>query len=106
MLHKSILGEHAAHFPHDEEGHVPEPGDHWSKMKFQLGPNSPFEEGISHEEKAKRTEYLDKVWWPKILEHVAEGKAKLDGLPEGNPVKHWRDAVMTNPANTGSIGVD
>jgi hypothetical protein len=106
MLHKSLLGEHAVHFPCDEEGHIPEPGDHWSKMKFQLGPNSPFEEGISHAEKTKRTEYLDREWWPKVLERVAIGKARLDGLPEGNPIQHWRQEVMTDPDNPSGFTVD
>lgn len=97
MLHKDKLGEHAAHFPHDDEGHIPEPGDHWANMKFQLGPNSPFEEGISAEERARRTEYLDKVWWPAILEHAKEGRAKLRLLPDGSPIQHWRDEVMPEP---------
>ena len=106
MLHKSILGEHAAHFPQDEQGHIPEPGDHWSHMKFELGPNSPFEEGLSHEEREKRTQYLDQVWWPKILEHVSEGRKKLAALPEGNPIRYWREVVDASPTLPHGIQVD
>jgi hypothetical protein len=97
MLHKSKLGEHAAHFPTDLDGHVPEPTDHWSAMNFEHGPHDPDEPGISEEEKARRVAYLDTEWWPSVLAHVEKGKSTLSALPGGNPIKHWRDVVMHEP---------
>ena len=106
MIHKDELGEHAAHFPHDQNGHIPEPGDHWSKMSFEYGPNSPDEPGIDETEKARRIEYLDKVWWPQILTHAQEGRKKLQALPGGSPIKHWRDEVIVDPPMSHGFQVE
>ena len=94
MLHKSELGEHADRFPTDAEGIVPEEGDHWSDLTFEHGPHDPHEEGISDEERARRMEYLDNEWWPKIIAHVNEQKETLSQLPGGNPIHRWRRGVI------------
>jgi len=94
MLHKSKLGAHAHRFPADQDGNVPEHGDHWSDLNFEHGPHDPHEAGISDEERARRTKYLDDEWWPKIVAQVHEEKEKLSQLPGGNPIHHWRDEVI------------
>ena len=94
MLHKKELGEHADQFPADQDGHVPEHGDHWSDLNFEHGPNDPHEDGISDEERARRTNYLDSEWWPKIIAQVNEQKESLSQLPGGNPIHKWREEVI------------
>jgi hypothetical protein len=97
MLHKSELGEHADRFPHDNDGNVPEDGDHWSAMSFEHGPHDPDEDGIDEAEKAKRTKYLDDEWWPALVAKVREERDSLAALPGGSPIKRWRDQVMHEP---------
>ncbi len=97
MLHKSELGEHADRFPHDNNGHVPEQGDHWSDMAFDHGKNDPVAEGIDDAERARRTEYLDSEWWPTVLAKVGKERDALAQLPGGSPIKQWRDEVMQEP---------
>jgi hypothetical protein len=106
MLHKSELGEHATRFPTDQDGHIPEHGDHWGDMKFDHGPNDPDEQGISDEERARRIEYLDKQWWPQVLADVNAEKGKLDGLPGGNPIKRWSEQVMHDPPEPHGFEVE
>lgn len=106
MLHKSELGEHADRFPSDQNGHVPEHDDHWSEMHFEHGPHDPDEAGISDEERARRTEYLDTQWWPQILAQVRAERENLDQLPGGNPIKRWHEQVMRKPPDPGGIDVE
>ena len=94
MLHKSELGEHADRFPIDQDGNIPEHGDHWSDSHFEHGPNDPHEEGISDEERARRMDYLNTQWWPKIIAQVNEEKESLSQLPGGNPIRKWREGVI------------
>lgn len=97
MLHISDLGEYAHKFFADKDGHVPEHGDHWRKMKIDHGENDPDEEGISEEERQRRIAYLDEQWWPNIIAQVAKEKEALSKLPGGNPVHKWRDEITKEP---------
>ena len=94
MLHRSELGEHAGRFPTDQDGNVPEHGDHWGELNFEHGPNDPHENGISDEERARRMDYLNSEWWPKIIAQVNEEKNKLSRLPGGSPIRKWREQVI------------
>ena len=106
MLHKSELGKHAERFPFDLDGRIPEHGDHWGDMRFDHGPNDPEEEGIGEEERARRLEYLDTVWWPQVLADVRAEKEKLDQLPGGNPIRKWREQTMHEPPEAHGFEVD
>ncbi len=99
MLHITDLGEHAHRFHGhaDQDGNVPEHGDHWSDMKFDHGANDPHEEGISEEERNRRIAYLDEQWWPQVLAHVNQEKGALSQLPGGNPIKKWREQGTQDP---------
>lgn len=97
MLHISELGEHAHRFFADKDGNVPEHGDHWRNMKFDHGDNDPHEEGISEEERQRRIAYLDEQWWPNIIAQVNQEKETLSQLPDGNPIKKWREGANQEP---------
>lgn len=94
MLHRSELGEHARHFPADQDGNVPEPGDHWSDLNFDHGPNDPLEAGISQEERARRTAWLNEHWWPSVIEQVNQEKHNLVRAHGINPIQRWREEVI------------
>ena len=94
MLHKSELGEHVDRFPADQDGRVPEHGDHWSDLNFEHGPNDPHEEGISNKERTRRRDFLDGEWWSKIIAQVNEQKKRLSQTHGGTPIRKWRDEVI------------
>lgn len=55
MFHKSQLGRFARHIDKyaDKTGYVPERGDDWRNMKYDVG---------EYDET-----YLDEEWWPTLL---------------------------------------
>ncbi|MEQ8791604.1 MAG: hypothetical protein RIC55_35405 [Pirellulaceae bacterium] len=97
MLHHSKLGESARHFPQDRQGHIPDHRDHWSHMDFDHGEHDPEEPGISEEERARRVEYLDTVWWPKIIAQVNQQKKNVVDLPHDTFIRKWSQEVMEQP---------
>ncbi len=99
MLHISELGKYAHLFQShaDNDGHVPEHGDHWSTMKFEHGDQDPNEDGITEEERLHRIAYLDEQWWPNVIAQVNQQKESLSKLPDGNPIRKWRDEAMKPP---------
>jgi hypothetical protein len=108
MLHLSDLGEfaHRFHLHADKNGHVPEHGDHWKQMDYNHGANDPDEEGISDEERQRRTSYLDEQWWPNILSQVNQEKDTLSQLPGGNPIRKWRETAMNEPQQAHGFEVE
>jgi hypothetical protein len=97
MFHKSHLGEHADHFPHDLEGHIPQEGDDWRTMKFDHGEMNPHEDGITEEERAKRLDYLDEVWWPETLARVEEERSRQHRLYGESFFRRWEEIVNQAP---------
>lgn len=97
MFHKSKLDQFEAKFPHDSSGHVPVHVDCWRKMEFDHADQDPGEEGISEEEKARRLEFLDTVWWPKILEEVQVEHERLNSEHGESYMKQWDTIVNTGP---------
>lgn len=93
MFHKSQLGEHAEHFFHDTAGYVPVDADSWRRMKFDHADRDPDEEGLSPEERARRLEYLDKVWWPRVLADVHEQRLRLEQEHGESFIQHWQRIV-------------
>ncbi|MCH5373712.1 MAG: hypothetical protein JJ992_07025 [Planctomycetes bacterium] len=106
MFHKSELGEHARHFPHDLAGYVPVETDSWRQMKFDHAGMDPDEEGLSQEERARREEYLDKVWWPRLLASVHEQRLRLEQEHGESFVKHWQRIVNQEPPQPRSFVVE
>ena len=96
MFHKSKLKKFGGNFPHDKQGHVPVHVDCWRKMEFDHADQDPDAEGISEEEKARRIEYLDKQWWPKILAEVQDEHARLIDEHGESFMQHW-DSVVNEP---------
>ena len=96
MFHKAKLEKYRGNFPHDSEGHVPVHIDCWRNMKFEHADQDPNEEGITAEEKARRIEYLDKVWWPKILERVQSEHERLANEHGESFMEHW-DRIVNEP---------
>ena len=97
MFHKSQLGEHAEHFAHDSAGFVPVDGDSWRQMKFEHGDRDPNEAGLSQEERDRRVEYLDKVWWPRLLADVHEQRLRLEREHGEAFIRHWQRVVNPEP---------
>ena len=97
MFHRSKLDEFGAKFPHDSKGHVPVHVDCWRKMQFDHADQDPNEEGISEEEKARRIEYLDKVWWPKIMEGVQNEHERLTSEHGESFMKSWATIANRSP---------
>jgi hypothetical protein len=97
MFHKSKLEKFDAKFPHDSTGHVPLNVKCWREMKFDHADQDPNEEGISEEEKARRLEYLDKVWWPKVLESVQEEHERLAEEHGEAYMKSWNVIANRSP---------
>ncbi len=106
MFHKSELGEHATGFPHDTAGYVPRGGDHWRQMKFEHGAMDPEEEGISAEERLRRIEYLDQVWWPQILEKVSQEHDRLVNEHGESYLQRWQRVVNRSPDQPGGFEVE
>jgi hypothetical protein len=103
MIHLSQLMQHASLFPADRDGHVPEATDDWRKMHFDHGPLDPEEPGISAAEKQRRTEHLDKVWWPQVLRRVREQHESLKAQGHETPFKQWMDDVRSVEAQTPTV---
>jgi hypothetical protein len=106
MIHISDLGEYAHRFFADQDGHVPEHGDHWGNMKIDHGENDPDEEGISGEERQRRITYLNEQWWPEVIAEVNREKEELSKLPGGNPIKKWKEAISEGSPKGHGFGVD
>ena len=98
MFHKSKLEKFDAKFPHDSKGHVPVHVDCWRQMRFDHADQDPNEEGISAEEKARRIEYLDKEWWPKVLEGVQEEHERLTDEHGESFMQQWNN-IVNKPQN-------
>jgi hypothetical protein len=96
MIHYSKLEVYALVFPQDREGNVPESTDDWRKMSFDHGPNDPEEPGISPEERQRRIDYLDNVWWPQVLGDVRQQHDELVKRGEPSPFSQWVERMKPN----------
>ncbi len=105
MIHKSILDRFIHMFPHDRQGHVPVHSDHWQEMDFEHTEMDPYEEGISEEERARRVEYLNTVWWPDVLEQVEAERRRLEEEHGHTFSEHWKSVVHRSPERPGGFGV-
>ncbi len=97
MFHRSELAEYGTRFPHDHAGYVPVPGDHWRQMHFDHAGMDPDEEGISDQEWARRIDYLDTVWWPRVLARVNEERRRLANQCGPSFTARWERAVNNAP---------
>ncbi len=93
MIHESELGEYAKGFPRDLAGHVPVHGDCWRKMRFDLAGMDPDAKGISADERARRIEFLDTVWWPQVLARVRDERQRLESAHGESFINHWERVV-------------
>ena len=75
-------------------------------MKFDHADMDPEAEGISAEEKARRIEYLDSVWWPKVLEDVAKSQTTLAEKHGESFLEHWQSVVNRHPDVPHGFGVE
>jgi hypothetical protein len=98
MFHKSKLKEYDGDFPHDTEGQVPVHVDCWRNMKFDHADQDPNEEGISADEKVRRMEYLDTVWWPQVLARVQSEHERLTDEHGESFMQQW-DRIVNKPAD-------
>ncbi len=106
MIHKSELGRYGKHFPHDQMGYVPIDTDSWRQMRFDHAEMDPDEEGISAEERTRRLEYLDKVWWPRMLAGVHEHRLRLEKEHGHSFISRWEQAVRRQAESPHSIVVE
>jgi len=106
MFHKSELGEHADKFVHDQGGHVPHEGDDWRDMNFDHGAMDPDEEGISEEEAARRTEYLDQVWWPRVIAWISDQQGHLTHVHGESFIRQWQHAIYQPAAAPSGFDVE
>ncbi len=105
MFPKSELERFGGRFPHDLVGDVPVGGDCWRQMQFDHAEMDPNEEGISAEEKSRRVEYLDTVWWPKVLEKVHLERQRLEAEHGETFIQHWERVVNRKPHLPHGFGV-
>lgn len=85
--HISNLGAFGNGITTDMQGYVPEPGDDWRDMSFDLGPDeNPDREGISEAEREERLEYLDRDWWPGVIAAAEAATARAHAALE-----EWQD---------------
>lgn len=84
--HISNLGTFGNGITTDMEGYVPEPGDDWRDMRFDLGSDDPDAEGISEEERAERLEYIEREWWPGVIAEAQVATAAAHAALE-----EWQD---------------
>jgi len=106
MFHKSKLDQFEHQFPHDAQGHVPHPHDRWDQMQFEVEGMDPHEEGISEEEKKRRIEYLNNVWWPQVIAQVEEERQRLETLHGATFMSHWKDLLHHPPESMPGMGVE
>ncbi|GAA4457991.1 hypothetical protein [Novipirellula rosea] len=104
MFHKSDLEHFGEEFPQDSTGYVPAKGDCWRQMKFDHADMDPNEEGISAEEKKRRLEYLDTVWWPKVLQKVHVERQRLEAEHGETFIKRWHQAVNRSAEQPHGFG--
>ena len=105
MLRKSELDQFNHRFPHDHNGHVPVHGDHWQAMQFDHAEMDPHQDGISEEESARRMEYLNKVWWPSILQQVQEERQRLEAEHGESFIKHWERVTKSTENSSHLFGI-
>lgn len=75
MYHKTNLGRFGESLPCDIDGYVPEAGDDWRDMNWDLGQDDPDADDLSTEERKQRTAYLDDEWWPAKIAEAGEATA-------------------------------
>lgn len=97
MFEQIVFNAFAHRFPSDKAGFVPTHGDCWRNMQFDHQEDDPNEAGISEEEKARRTKHLDEVWWPAVLEKVADEKARLESEHGETFTQHWERTISQPP---------
>ncbi|MCX7387095.1 MAG: hypothetical protein NTX48_10550 [Planctomycetales bacterium] len=105
MIHKSLFGQLGDLFPHDRNGNVPVHNDHWQEMEFEHPEMDPHETGISIEEQSRRTEYLNTVWWPEILQAVNNQRQSLQDEHGESFIEHWNRTVHESPKATPFFGI-
>lgn len=80
-------------------------GDHWREMQFEHDDMDPQQDGLSAEERSRRTEYLNTVWWPSVLKRVHDERDRLAGLHGETFTEHWHRTVYTSPESEHGFGV-
>jgi hypothetical protein len=105
VFHKKHLGDHADQFPHDRDGFVPTDADTWRTMNFEQEGLDPDEQGISAEERAHRIEYLDRVWWPRILAEVHDQRLRLVREHGKSFMERWAHFTKEEPDKPHGFGV-
>jgi hypothetical protein len=84
MFHKSNFGSYNSNVAKyaDRDGYVPEKGDDWREMNYDLGPDQPRPDD-TEEERAEKLEYLDEEWWPSHVRGAVEAtEAAQESLSE------------------------
>lgn len=105
MFHKSHMDSFNHQFPHDTQGFVPHPGDHWRDMNFEQEGLDPDEEGISVEEHDRRVAYLNSTWWPEVLKCVEEEKQRLETEHGETFIQHWKHVLEVPTSHPHGFGV-
>ena len=84
---------------------VPAPHDHWRDMQFEHDDMDPEEAGISADEKARRTKYLNDVWWPQITQQVEEEHQRLKREHGETFIERWHHLVDQPPDVQHGVGI-
>lgn len=105
MFHKSEFDHLGHEFPHDQNGFVPVHGDHWRDLQFEHDGMDPQEAGISDEERKRRTEFLNTVWWPEVLKRVQNEHRRLMQIHGETFTEHWHRTVYQSPDTEHGFGV-
>lgn len=69
MFHFSTMGWFGSSLPRDTNGFVPEDGDDWRDMNWDL----PDTGGCSEEE---AEDWLDSEWWPEVVAEAVSATAR------------------------------
>ncbi len=74
MFHQSELGRFGVLLPCDRNGQIPEPGDDWREMAWDLEDFNVCD--------ANLIELLDDIWWPQLVELAGQIRRKVQALSE------------------------
>lgn len=82
MFHYSHLGSFGSNLPRDINGYVPEKGDDWRDMRFDLGSDLSPDAAKNKRDRKERETFLDDEWWPEFVadavRRTEEASAALD----------------------------
>ena len=75
MFHYTQMGWFGNSLPRDVNGYVPEEGDDWRDMNFDLGSDMDPDRARNRKEKKEIIAYLDAEWWPDFVENAVKATA-------------------------------